>query len=475
MQACPPAAGHHQLRVVLKTAPAPMTVEVMVMTQVDDAAPPRAVNTMSSATAPKESAGPYRRTSGIIGHPGKHAVNSETPAGGKQNDDTAANEREQRAPWVALACYLVAVVSLLVSLNTSWRFFEHVLHIPTANGERWVMFAVAELALVVCGAGMAVNVQRTGHPGAFRAPVWAMCAAMAYMAWAMSTTDEAVGRILLGPVLGTVMLHLGLGLELRARHHRTSTAARIGRELRERCLSRLGLGDDDRDAAQRSRDRRAYQAAALSRPRRWPWSRAARLERALLAAGVADDPVMRERMLARLAVLNHAGELATHTQPSPWTQPSRPPESRNGAPAPDKHGHVAESHLSSGATGHDGDESARPRIGDGTDTSVRDASNSHALNTVHPLDAAKLRPTHLSNSNEETSNNHDGWVDVAETLVREKVTVKSVEQTADVLRLWDQRVPVTTIATRTGVHRDTVTNITKAAEALMSTADRMRA
>ncbi|MBS1694488.1 MAG: hypothetical protein JST91_19910, partial [Actinobacteria bacterium] len=360
------------------------------------------------------------------------------------------------------------------SLNTSWRFFDHVLHIPTANGERWVMFAVAELALVVCGAGMAVNVQRTGHPGAFRAPVWAMCAAMAYMAWAMSTTDEAVGRILLGPVLGTVMLHLGLGLELRARHHQTGTAARIGRELRERCLSRLGLGDDDRDAAQRSRDRKAHQAAALSRPRRWPWSRAARLERALLAAGVADDAVMRERMLARLAVLNHAGELATHTQPSPWTQPSRPPASGTDEPTPDNHGHVPVAHHDSGATEGDEIEPAMSGVADGHDTSLRDASNSQALNTVHALDATKLRPN-VSGSNEELSSSSDGWVAVAETLVRDKVTVKSVEQTADVLRLWDQRVPVTTIATRTGVHRDTVTNITKAAEALMSTADRMRA
>lgn len=452
-----------------------MTVEVMVMTQVDDAAPARAVNTTIGATAAVGSAGPSRRNSGIIGHRGDHSVTSETPSGRQQDDSAADSEREQRAPWVALACYLVAVVSLLVSLNTSWRFFEHVLHIPTANGERWVMFAVAELALVVCGAGMAVNVQRTGHPGAFRAPVWAMCAAMAYMAWAMSTTDEAVGRILLGPVLGTVMLHLGLGLELRARHHRTSTIARIGRELRERCLSRLGLGDDDRDAAQRSRDRKAYQAAALSRPRRWPWSRAARLERALLAAGVADDAVMRERMLARLAVLNHAGELATHTQPSPWTQPTRPPESLAGAPTPHNLGRDGKTHLDGGATGHEGDQSARSHIGDSTDTSAREASDSQALNSVHALDAAKLRPAHLSKSNGEMSNNNDGWVDVAETLVREKVTVKSVEQTADVLRLWDQRVPVTTIATRTGVHRDTVTNITKAAEALMSNADRMRA
>jgi hypothetical protein len=206
----------------------------------------------------------------------------------------------------------------VVSLNTSWRFFDRVLHIPTAYGERYVMFAVAELALVVCGAGMAVNVHRDGRPGSFRLIVWSMCAAMAYMAWVMSTPEEAIGRILLGPLLGTIMLHLGLGIELRARHQHTSTVARIGRELRERFLSRLGLADDGRNAAQRTRDRKAYAAAALSRPQRWPWSRQARLERALLAAGVADDPAMRDRMLARLAVVRHAHGLATLTQPSPW-------------------------------------------------------------------------------------------------------------------------------------------------------------
>lgn len=231
----------------------------------------------------------------------------------------AGADREYRAPTVAFACYAVAAVSMAVSLNTSWRFFDQVLHIPTAYGERGVMFAVAELALVVCGAGMAVSVKRTGRPGAFRGIVWAMCAAMAYMAWAMSSTDEAIGRIILGPVLGAVMLHLGLGLELRARNqHAGSTAARIGHELREQLLSRLGLGDDSRDAAQRIRDRKAHRAAALARPARRPWSRAAKLERALLAAGVADDEVMRERMLARLAVLRHAHELPDLSQSSPW-------------------------------------------------------------------------------------------------------------------------------------------------------------
>ncbi|WP_232491178.1 hypothetical protein [Mycobacterium dioxanotrophicus] len=232
--------------------------------------------------------------------------------------DTVHALPERRTPWVAFACYAVAAVSMTVSLNTSWRFFDVVLHIPTANGERWVMFAVAELALFVCGAGMAVNVHRTGHPGAFRTIVWAMCAAMAYMAWAMSSPGEALGRILLGPVLGTVMLHLGLGLELRTHHQDAGIAARIGRELRERFLGRLGLGDDGRDAAQRTRDRKAYRAATLSRPHRHPWSRAAKLERALVASGVADDESLRHRMLARLAVLQHAHELATLAQSSPW-------------------------------------------------------------------------------------------------------------------------------------------------------------
>ncbi|QEN17522.1 hypothetical protein ACRDU6_00870 (plasmid) [Mycolicibacterium sp. ELW1] len=245
-------------------------------------------------------------------------MDSDTSPPAQRRGRDIAPEREARTPWVAIGCYAAAAASLMVSTNTSWRFFDQVLHIPTAYGERYLMFAVAEVALVVCGAGMAVNVNRDGRPGSFRVVVWAMVIAMSYMAWAMSTPEEAVGRILLGPALGTVMLHLGLGLELRARHQRANTIARIGHELRERCLSRLGLADDGRDAAQRTRDRKAYKAAALSRPLRWPWSRQARLERALLAAGVADDPIMRDRMLARLAVVRHADTLSTLIPSSPW-------------------------------------------------------------------------------------------------------------------------------------------------------------
>ncbi|SII85118.1 Protein of uncharacterised function (DUF2637) [Mycobacteroides abscessus subsp. abscessus] len=112
-----------------------------------------------------------------------------------------------------------------------------------------------------------------------------------------------------------------------------------------------------------------------------------------------------------------------------------------------------------------------------------------------PHDISAKHVTQLGNS---SNNNHNGrkpelhitadsaapaaggvradlWSDVAETLVREKVTSKSVEKTADVLRLWDQRIPPTTIASRTGIHRDTVSNIISGAEGLLSTADRLHA
>jgi hypothetical protein len=134
----------------------------------------------------------------------------------------------------------------------------------------------------------------------------------------MSSLEEGLGRVILGPVLGTIMLHLALGLELRSHHHRTGTLARVTNELRERLLSRLGLADDERDALQRTRDRAAFRAAQLSLPHRRRWSREARLQRALMAANVADDPRMRHKMLARLAVLRHAHELTTHDQSSPW-------------------------------------------------------------------------------------------------------------------------------------------------------------
>lgn len=393
--------------------------------------------------------------------------------------------REQRPPWVAFACYAVAVVSLPVSLNTSWRFFDRVLHIPTASGERYVMFAVAELALVVCGAGMAISVQRDGRPGSFRAIVWAMCSAMAYMAWAESATEEAIGRILLGPVLGTVMLHLGLGLELRTRHHRASVTARVGRELQERCLSWMGLSDDERDAAQRTRDRKAYRAATLSRPQRWPWSRQARLERTLLAAGVADDPIMRDRLLSRLAVVCHADALATLTPPSPWAA-----DHGSSAQRLTNAGSVAAKPSASPTPKHSAsqwasaDRTASSRAAEDSQEysalhPIQDSDSSDQERAVVAIDTLVASHEHpravLTSISGQPGAGDDGLLELAGAIYDDKVSFKSKAEILAVLRLWDQKVPTTTIAEQVRVHRDTVKNIVNHAQKLLSDAELLRA
>ncbi|HKN99316.1 MAG TPA: hypothetical protein VJX10_19510, partial [Pseudonocardiaceae bacterium] len=155
--------------------------------------------------------------------------------------------------------YAGAGGGLAVSLNTSWRFFGERLGVTGA--ERVVMFSVLELAFVACALGMRANVRHvdpaTGRPGPAGAPrlvAWALCGLSGYAALVLSGPVDGAARVALGPVLSLVMLHLALGIELR---HRTGTRngtwSRVADELRERALSRLGLADDDRDAATRTR------------------------------------------------------------------------------------------------------------------------------------------------------------------------------------------------------------------------------
>jgi hypothetical protein len=204
-------------------------------------------------------------------------------------------------PWFY---YLASAGGLAVSLNTSWRFFGDRLGVTGA--ERVIMFSVVELALVACALGMRANVRRidpaTGRsdaPGAPRTVAWVLCGLSAYAALLLSGPVDGIARVALGPLLSLVMLHLALGIEIRNRTmRRTGTWARIAGEIRERVMSRLGLADDDRDALTRTRERAARRVARLDRIQR--------------------------RMLAELAVLRHAGELATLPLPSPWTLPNQP-------------------------------------------------------------------------------------------------------------------------------------------------------
>jgi hypothetical protein len=194
------------------------------------------------------------------------------------------------------------------------------------------MFSVLELAFVACALGMRANVRHvdaaTGRPGSAGAPrlvAWALCGLSGYAALVLSGPVDGIARVALGPVLSLVMLHLALGIEIRhGAGTRTGTWARVAGELRERALSRLGLADDDRDAVTRTRERAVTRAARLALAHRAPW-RSARLARALRAAGVAQDPELRQQLLAELAVLRSADQLATLPLNSPWTADTNTP------------------------------------------------------------------------------------------------------------------------------------------------------
>ena len=211
----------------------------------------------------------------------------------------------------------MAALSLFVSFDTSWRFFEHTLRI-TAVWERIALFTVMEAALIACGIAMHGGVQQSGRPGPARLVAWALCGFAGFAAITLSGPVAGVARVILGPLLGLVMLHLALGIEIRSTHARLTTWARIGRELRERVLSRLGLADDSRDALARTRDRAARRAAKLALASKRTPFRKARLIRALRASNAAHDKTQLAQMLAELAAVRHASALESLKQPSPW-------------------------------------------------------------------------------------------------------------------------------------------------------------
>jgi hypothetical protein len=214
--------------------------------------------------------------------------------------------------------YVGAFVTTLVSIDTSWRFFGERLGI-TYIPERIAMFAVIELILFACGVAMRGNV-RAGHgPGAARWLAWSLCGAAAYMAFDLAGPVRGTARVILGPVLAVVCIHLALGIEIKANiGHRVGTLARVGRELRERALSRLGLADDARTALVRTRDRAAERAARLATARKVNYGR---LAKAVRASGAALDPAQRDRLIAEVAAFRTLTDLVTAERTSPWTTP----------------------------------------------------------------------------------------------------------------------------------------------------------
>ncbi|MGW6456285.1 hypothetical protein ACWF94_10225 [Streptomyces sp. NPDC055078] len=236
------------------------------------------------------------------------------------------------AVWVAA---LAAVGCTAYSADTSWRFAANYLDMGS-TAERVAMFAAAELALFANSLLARQNLHGpTGTPGAPGVLVWVITGVQIIPAYAESGMVGGTVRAFVGPVMAAMLWHLAMGIELRHRKpdaESTGVAAVLGREFRERILSRLGIAERNRDAARITRDRATVRAVALAarlaamtpaqRGKRRGRRIARQLSVAVARASVGSDREQRRRLLDQLAARRHAASLATVELPSPWDDES---------------------------------------------------------------------------------------------------------------------------------------------------------
>lgn len=250
-----------------------------------------------------------------------------------------AFRRQARHPQKRLGSTAVVVSALAAlgctaySADTSWRFAADYLDIA-GTAERASMFAAAELGLFATALMARQNLTTQGAPGLPGTLVWVITGVQVIPAYAESGPVGGTVRAFVGPVMAAMLWHLAMGIELRLRTPGAAShglIATLGREARERLLSRLGVAARDRDAAQITRDRATARAVALAtrlaeltteqRQSRRGRRLTRRLSKAIGRASVGTDPSQRAALLAQLAARRHALALATVPLPSPWSPP----------------------------------------------------------------------------------------------------------------------------------------------------------
>ncbi|TWV58536.1 hypothetical protein FRZ03_00440, partial [Streptomyces misionensis] len=217
------------------------------------------------------------------------------------------------------------------SADTSWRFAADYLDMA-GTAERAGMFAAAELALFATALMARQNLAAQGAPGLPGTLVWVITTVQVIPAYAESGLIGGTVRAFVGPVMAAMLWHLAMGIELRLRTPGAASnglVAVLGREARERLLSRLGIAARDRDAAQITRDRATTRAVTLAArlAERTPEQQrnrrgrrlTRRLSKAVGRAAVGTDPLQRAQLLDQLAARRHALALATVALPSPWS------------------------------------------------------------------------------------------------------------------------------------------------------------
>lgn len=164
-----------------------------------------------------------------------------------------------RTRAAAFGLLLPTALALGMSADTSYRFLGAALQI-TGHGERAALCGTAEAAIVAL----------TVYAWATRTklPAYLAYAAVLVQAVPAFRISGAVGgpvRVIFGPVLLAVMLHLLLGLELRMSGRKSDgLVASALREARERLTACLGIGRRGADSAAIARSRAADRAVTLA-------------------------------------------------------------------------------------------------------------------------------------------------------------------------------------------------------------------
>lgn len=226
--------------------------------------------------------------------------------------------RRWDAPAGTRGYYLVYLGAMLYSGINSYRVAGKVFDVH--GFEQWGILLIVEGGLVAAGLGMRATVDDRSRVAPHR--MFLLFLMILAGAGALYVLGPVNGVMQVGIVAcGIWALHLALGIEVTSATSAPRPAigmlTRIWSELRERALSRLGLADDARDALQRTRDRAIRRAAYLAATPT-AWRRNKRLIRAIRASNAAHDPAAKDRLLAELAVLQHALALGEVQQPSPW-------------------------------------------------------------------------------------------------------------------------------------------------------------
>ncbi|QRP46648.1 hypothetical protein [Amycolatopsis sp. FDAARGOS 1241] len=250
-------------------------------------------------------------------------------------------EVQPGSPLHAKGWYAMFAGALFLSGDTSARYFTQVLHFHP--WETAVVFLLIEIGLLSAALEMRDILTRPDGEraglGKARALLWTLFGGQAIVAVALNIDPRELVVRLVFAGFGLLAIHQALGVDVReARRHSGTTGelsyfGRLLRELRDAALSWTGLGEPERDALQRRRERAADRYARLlseGKPQgdgKHRWSAAARWTRNVRRArrrANLHDPTQQERVVRVMQHERADDELMNARLPKLFDLPATP-------------------------------------------------------------------------------------------------------------------------------------------------------